>query len=787
MAATPHPQPSMDPLHPGLLQHRLVQLQVRDDTLYASHGGTVLATDRDGWLHDGTDHGFFVHQTRLLSRYRCRAGGRPPRPVALSTVEQHSWLGYYLLEPGDKDGDSDGNGGKANLKAPEAAAQHAVELRVSRVLGGGMHEDLDIANFSQRDVDFALVLELEADFADQQETGGRRQQQGLLEREWHEATAELRFDYRAGRAYETQGHAGIATLHRALALRITHAGSPPAWRDGCLLFRIRLAPRERWHACLRWTPTIDGRPLPPPASCRAFAAPPRGNHGPDSRYLQDTTRFSAPGSATLAPVVVDAAERARRDLLALRLPRYDSGPHAWTVAAGLPMYLALFGRDTLTVAWEAALLGPELMRGTLPVLADLQGATQDDWRDEQPGRMLHEAHDGPLQRLRFDPKGRYYGAHTTSAFYPFVVAQLWHWTGDRDAVAPYVEPALEAIRWLESCRDADGFHRYQTRSIQGVANQGWKDSHDGIVDLDGQAVRSPLATCEEQGIVYAAKLNFAEVLWWFDRREEAKRLFNEARELKRRFNEAFWMEREGFFAMALDAARQPVRSIGSNALHCVATGIADAALVPRTMERLFAPDMFSGWGVRTLSSEHPAYNPYAYHRGTVWPVEHGPFAVGAYRYGLHAQVDRICRAQFEAAALFRHRRLPECFSGHARDADHPFPAVYPAANSPQAWSSTTVFTLLQALLGLQPFAPFRMLFVDPQLPPWLPELSLHGLRVADATLDLRFWREPDGRSDYEVLDQRGALHVVRQPSPWSLTAHLGERLRDVLTSLLPGR
>jgi glycogen debranching enzyme len=485
----------------------------------------------------------------------------------------------------------------------------------------------------------------------------------------------------------------------------------------------------------------------------------------------------------LAPVVLDALARARRDLVALRLPRFDQGDRAWTVAAGLPMYVALFGRDTLTVAWEAALLGPELMRGTLPVLADLQGTTVDDWRDEQPGRMLHEAHTGPLEQLHFNPKGRYYGAHTTSAFYPFVVAQLWHWTADRDQVGPLIEPALKALKWLEAWVGPAGFHRYQTRSVQGVENQGWKDSGDGIVYDDGSQVAAPIATCEEQGLVYAAQVNFAEVLWMFGRHDEARQLFRTAQDLKRRFNDVYWMESEGFIAMALDSKQRPVRSIGSNALHCVATGIVDEDHVPRIMERLFAPDMFSGWGIRTLSSDHPAYNPYAYHRGTVWPVEHGPFAVGAYRYGLHDQVEQICRAQFEAAALFEHHRLPECFSGHARDDDHPFPALYPAANSPQAWSATTVFTLLQALLGLQPFAPFRMLFIDPHLPPWLPEITLRRLRVADVELSIRFFRKHDGQSDYEVLEQRGTLHVIRQPSPWSLTANYGERLKDLLSSL----
>jgi glycogen debranching enzyme len=210
-------------------------------------------------------------------------------------------------------------------------------------------------------------------------------------------------------------------------------------------------------------------------------------------------------------------------------------------------------------------------------------------------------------------------------------------------------------------------------------------------------------------------------------------------------------------------------------------------LAPRCLDRLFADDMFTGWGVRTLSSKHPSYNPYAYHRGTVWPVEHGPFAVGAYRYGCHERVEQVCRGQFELAALFDHYRLPECVAGHPRDADHPFPALYPAANSPQAWSSTTVYTLLQAMLGLQPFAPFRMLFVDPHLPPWLPEIRLRRLRVADAEVSLRFFRKPDGDSDYEVLAQRGSLYVIRQPSPWSLTANFGERLKDLVLSALPGR
>lgn len=287
--------------------------------------------------------------------------------------------------------------------------------------------------------------------------------------------------------------------------------------------------------------------------------------------------------------------------------------------------------------------------------------------------------------------------------------------------------------------------------------------------------------------MYLAKLHLSELLWWLDEKDEARRLYQEATTLKKRFNEAFWMDDLGVFAMGLDRAKRQIRSIGSNAGHCLATGIVEESFVKRTADRLFQDDMFSGWGIRTLSAGHAAYSPYSYHRGSVWPVEHGSFAVGFMRYGLHAYVERICRAQFESAALFESNRLPELFTGHHRDADHPFPAYYPNANSPQAWSASVTWCLLQSMLGLYPYAPLNLLLLDPHLPDWLPEISVRNLHVGAGVIDLRFYRTRDGDSDYEVVDKRGHLHVVRQPSPWSLTATFGERLQDALTSLLPGK
>jgi glycogen debranching enzyme len=506
-------------------------------------------------------------------------------------------------------------------------------------------------------------------------------------------------------------------------------------------------------------------------------------------FVSDSTSFVTPGDGTLSHLVARTLDQARKDLSALRLHDLDRGEHAWTVAAGFPIYLALFGRDTLTAAWQAALLSTDLLRGTLPEIADWQGKEVNDWRDEQPGRMLHEAHTDPCSILNYTPRRRYYGATTPSGFFSVALSLLWHWAGDKSLVAPLLEPAIKAIQWLDRYGDlnGDGFYDYKSRSEKGNRNQGWKDSGDAIVYEDGSQVVSPIGICEEQGFVYAAKLHLSEVLWWLDHKDEAKRLYHEAAELKKRFNEAFWMEDEGYFAMGLDAESRQITSIGSDPGHCIATGIIEDALVQRTADRLLANDLFSGWGVRTLSALHPAYNPYSYHRGSVWPVENATFSLGLTRYGLLSHMERICHAQFEAAGLFDYCRLPELFSGHARDSQHPFPAFYPDANSPQAWSASGVFSLLESMLGLYPYAPLNLLIVDPQLPEWLPEITLDNLRVGSAVLKMRFYRNANGGSDYQILDQRGLLHVFRQPSPWSLRASFAERIKDVLTSFLPGR
>jgi glycogen debranching enzyme len=763
----------------------LIRIRPRASLIQVSQGRTVLATDLDGFVRGGADTGLFVHETRLLSRWRYLVGGVAPTPVALSSVSQHSWLGYYVtLPPGASSPSRDEGSGHV-----EQVSEQTLELRLSRYVGGGLHEDVDLTNFSSHPTSFLLELEVDGDFADQEELAGQRRHHGGETRtSWREADVgwELLIDHRAQRPAH-DGDAGPARIHRAVEVRFRGA-STPKLVGGRVRFAVDLPPGATWHACVDVIGLIEQKVLAPAYGCRSFGKTKSTIDAARDSFLQGSTSFATREDDTLAPVVVAALEQAKHDLASLRLDEAGTDVAAWTVAAGLPTYLALFGRDTLTAGWQAALLGPELMSGALEVLARYQGTVVDDWRDEQPGRHLHEAHTGPLAMLDCTPRRRYYGSATTSGFYGFVLSELWHWTGDRGHTAQLLEPAVAALRYLDerSPRSRSGFYQYQTRSRQGVVHQGWKDSRDAIVYEDGTPVAPPIATCEEQAFVYAAKLHLSEFFWSRRDKDTAKRLYREAADLKRRFNESFWLEREGFIAMGLDADERPIRSISSNPGHCVAAGIVDEELVVPVVRRLFEEDLFSGWGVRTLSALHPAYNPYSYHRGSVWPVEQGSFAMGFMRFGLRRELERLCRAQFEAARLFDFHRLPEVFGGQPRDADHPFPALYARANSPQAWSCSTLFLMLQAMLGLYPYAPLRLLIVDPVLPAWLPEISLRGLRVGDARVTLRFWRTASGATSWEVIEQVGTLHVLRQASPWSLTARVPERVVDFFSSLLPG-
>lgn len=639
-----------------------------------------------------------------------------------------------------------------------------------------MLEVLAVRNHSALPCETTIRLELDADFADVAELDGRREQQGRIDRVTEPEGPALRLDY----AIKRKGR----RIERGLKLDVIEASSPPEIDASGLRFSLHLEARGEWRATLRLAP-LDTGTWPGPES-----------FDDDARGRQRTAWRQRRPTIDCADRLRGPFERAANDLFDLRnweleerfLGTTDGA--GWILNAGVPMFTGLFGRDILTAGWQSTLLGPRAARGGLEAVASTQAQADDPWRDAEPGKLIHELRSGPLSEIGVDPRDAYYGTQTTPAMFVLALSELWHWTGDTDLLRRYRDVAMRAVEWARSYGDADGdgFLEYERRSPRGLRNQGWKDSDEAIRYPDGSIVSGPIATVEEQAFHFLALERMAEILVALGEDALAEGFLDRAGDLRTRWHDAYWMPDAGFYAMALDGAKEQVRSIASNPGHALGAGIVPAVHARAVADRLLARDLFSGWGVRSLSDRHPSYNPFAYHLGALWPVEQATFALGFKRYGLDEHVDRLVDAAFAAAFLSPDGRLPEALSGHERYRVSA-PVPYPKANSPQAWSASALIQLVQIMLGLYPFAPLHVLaIVRPRLPAWLPELTLRRLRVGTATVDLRFQRRPDGSADWSVASRRGRLLVVDAGPPDAADPGQGwERLEYGLLRRMPGR
>lgn len=704
--------------------------------LYADY--TVLCTRPDGSI-SADPEGLFDHDTRILSGYRLELDGRPPE--LLSSAEAGADRRVTILlwpRPG---------GDAAGPQLP----QDVLEVRVDTIVGPGMAQWIEVRNRSMCPVRVRLALRLRADFRDVMDVGRPRRHRGRTTVEAVEG----------GLTLVHAARRGDRRLERGLRVRAATGPSPEAGgsADPAVLgWPISLAAGEGWAIALSFERLVDGRWEG--TGRERWRARRRERAGWDRRRV---------AIASEPPLLGEVAERALDDLFELRNRELDGGgAEGWVPSAGMPVYTGLFGRDTLTAGWQAALLGPpQLSRGSLDLLGRHQATDDEPFRDAQPGKLLHELRRGPLSELDILPQRAYYGSQTTPAMFVLALSEAWHRTGETDLLRRHRDTALRALAWAEGPGDpdGDGFLEARTRSPGGLRNQGWKDSDEAIRYPDGRIVEPPLATVEEQAFHALALERMAEILVALEEDEEADRFLERAERLRTRWHEAFWLPEQGFYAMALDPDRQAVASVGSNPGHALASGIIPVRHARQVAERLLAPDLFSGWGVRTLSSRHPSYNPFGYHLGTVWPVEQATFALGMKRYGLDEAADRLAAAVLSAAAAFRDRRLPELISGLGRD-ECPLPVPYPEANSPQAWSASATVQLVQAMLGLYPFAPLGILaLVRPRLPAGVEEVRIRRLRVGSATVSLRFRRREDGTAAHEVLEQQGRLLVVDAAPP----------------------
>ena len=688
---------------------------VRPDTLYAWSGPSLLVVNtRGACAEDQRLTGYYFRETRFLRTLQLRINGHIPWPCEAASLAPDTLAFTYvhpeITEPG---GGGTGQAGDEQDTDRDGVPERAVDIRVTYVVRAGwLDVRTVVSNRARRQLRLKLSWTTGADFTDIQEAEASRPKD-------HHLGFTVQIDPRDA-------------LEQYLDLGPGHV------RD--VMFRVR--------------------PAGTSADLDLEAAEAR--HAMLDAWRGSFARIDIPANRIAEKIVANNV----RDFASF--PLLDGDREEWlALQAGMPLYPAFFGRDAVTAGWQAGMIDQgQALSAALTRLGRMQSNRVDEWRDEEPGRVPYQMRTGPLAILNTNPYSAYYADFASPLMFVISLANLYAWVGESEVIRRHWGTARRILEWARNYgdRDGDGYLEYRTRSPQGTKNQGWKDSGDAIIYDDGRPVPAPIATCELQGYWYIAQHLMGMMAWMLGERDAAKDYWKSAADLKERFNRDWWVQEERCFALAMDPDKRLVRAVTSNVGHCVAAGIVNADHLRPVIERLFAPDMFSGWGVRTLSSSHAFYNPLSYHRGTVWAVEQATLLFGLRRFGFDARAHELTKALFDLAQLYPEYRIPECVGGYART-EVPTPGAYPRANTPQLWNATSFPLTIQVLLGLLPLAPLKTLVVDPSLPEWLPEIVVRGIRVGDAHVTLRCWRTDAGTSRFQVLNKSGTVHVVRQPPP----------------------
>ena len=658
-------------------------------------GSTFCISDDRGDIATETS-GLFAWDTRFLSRLVLRIDGTPP--LLLSSGRVHHFAAAFYLRNASVNG----------------IPHDALSIARERFVGTGMQERIAVRNECMKRLDFELSIELAADFAD------------IISVKLH--------DFALGDPVRAPALPPPAPATHDLArrsiliedpvgdLRTRIVLSENGRAEGNLVFfDLSLEPHERWEVTLEVLPALTQdtelelvEHLDEERETLGDVVAAWTLRVPKLRGGWDSLRR--------------AFDRSIADLAALRMRTGDNRRPLF--AAGMPWFMTVFGRDTEITSLQTLLLGPEVAIGALEALAELQAAEESDAMDSEPGKIVHEVRHGRAAEFWFP---RYYGSIDATPLFLVLLAETWRWTDDAVLANRLREPATKALEWIDRYGDldGDGFVEYARRADGGLRNQSWKDSGDSQRFHDGHLADAPIAPVEVQGYVYDAKRGMAEIARevWRDR-GLAERLEAEAEELRAKFDEAFWVdERGGFFALALDGAKEKVDSRCSNMGHLLWSGIVLPERVPILVDQLLGETLFSGWGIRTMGSDEAAYNPISYHNGTVWPHDTALAAWGLARHGYVEGARRIGRALIEAAGHFDWS-LPEVFAGYARE-DTPFPIAYPTAARPQAWAAGTPILLVRILLGIEPDRVRQRLIttVSDELPSWLDGLRVEGIRA----------------------------------------------------------
>jgi glycogen debranching enzyme len=652
---------------------------VSDDQVKILDGNTFVVSDSRGDIEASpTDPtGLFSFDTRFLSRWVLTIDGQQLTPLSVDDLQYFETR--FFLVPGT---------GTVYIDAKLSVIRR-------RSVAGGFREELTVLNHQSEPVDLTIRLEAGSDFADLFEV-----KDALAKKGSYYAKKE-RNALRLG--YRRETFARETLISTKQPVRVDERG---------LTFRIRVQPHGAWQCEVDVTPSV------PEGINMLTRRSPQVMRRDLDRWLGSSPKVECDWES-----LKSTYRRSLVDLAALRfsppVARGRSLP-----AAGLPWFMTIFGRDSIFTSLQALPFQPELAATTLVSLADWQGDASDDFRDEDPGRILHEMRYGEMTAFEERPHSPYYGCADATPLFVVLLDEYERWTGDTRLVRSLETEARAALRWIDEYADlqGNGYVSYKRRNEEtGLENQCWKDSWDSISYRDGRLPGFPRATCELQGYAYDAKRRGARLarLVWKDA-ALADRLEKEAADLKHRFNRDFWVADRGYFALALDPDGNRVDALGSNNGHLLWSGIVDRSKAKSIVRHLMGPKLFSGWGVRTLAEGEARYNPIGYHVGTVWPFDNSFIAWGLRRYGFREEAARIAVGILEAAEFFE-GRLPEAFGGYERSVTK-YPVQYPTACSPQAWSTGTPLLLLRTVLGLEPIGDH--LIVDPALPMEIGHLEL---------------------------------------------------------------
>ena len=651
-------------------------------------GSAFCISNEAGDISHGALHGLFVSDTRVLSRWDLYVNDERVRPLAGMASE--GYTGRYL---------------SIATVAGDARRELVVDRR-RWLLVAGMREEITLRNFGREPVEGVVAVAFAADFADVFEVKDRRVPARTVHRIPRDGGCTVETHWR--------GH------QRAVV--VTAPGAEVV--DGRLVLRGLVPAHGSWTATLDVTTEVDGAPGPQLPLDR-----PIEESAPARRLRQWQT--AVPMARSDNQALASTLRRSQQDLGSLRISDPDDEDRT-VVAAGAPWFMALFGRDALLTSLMALPLDQRLAVDTLYTLARYQGRRVNAMTEEEPGRILHEVRFGMDAALALGGERAYYGTADATPLFVMLLGELHDWGLPADDLAALLPHADRALEWIAESgdRDGDGFVEYQRANERGLANQGWKDSWDGISHADGRLASTPIALCEVQGYVYAAYRARAGLATGDERRGWLER----ASRLKKAFNERFWLPGHGYYALALDGDKRPVDACASNMGHCLMTGIVDADKAPSVVAHLMSERMFTGWGIRTLAADMGAYNPASYHNGSVWPHDNALIVAGLMRYGFVAEAQRVAVALFEAAEHFD-GRLPELFCGFDR-AEYAEPIPYPTSCSPQAWAAAAPIHLVRTLLRFEPCAPRRRVSLSPAWPESFGSLQLANVPLAGSRLSL---------------------------------------------------